>query len=104
MEKDLEEYNRKLKKLDKLLKEREMRDDRVGSASTSGTFSYSNWVIFKCRLADRRRRDRARRSASKTRSGSISDRNRIGSGRINSGRSNRDLSSAKSRGKSHENL
>ena len=38
MEKDLEEYNRKLKKLDKLLKEREMRDDRVGSASTSGTF------------------------------------------------------------------
>ena len=36
MEKDLKEYQIKLKKLDKVLKEREMRDDRVGSASTSG--------------------------------------------------------------------
>ena len=36
MEKELKEYQIKLKKLDKMLKEREIRDDRIGSASTSG--------------------------------------------------------------------
>merc|ERR1712147_202016 len=74
MDKELKDYTTKLRRLEKMLKEREERAQRHPSATTNA----------------RRTRDRAKRAESN---------NRLGSGRLNSAKSGRELS-AKSRGSS----
>ena len=77
MDKELKDYTTKLRRLEKMLKEREERAQRHPSATTNA----------------RRTRDRAKRAESN---------NRLGSGRLNSAKSGRELS-AKSRGSSKSN-